>query len=144
MASMAGTGLCGVHADQYSDGLYLLRPDTERQLAERKLIVIGYVLDSHPVLCRVFCQKRFVLNERWNILIQELVCSKCTGETKLHREWMMRNYAGTFAFVTFRIGLMFGGTHSPLPLLGIVINMILIEAKIQYDYGRCCCKGSKE
>ena len=55
---------------------------------------------------------------------------------------MMRNYAATFAFVTFRVGLMFGGTHSPLPLIGILINMMVIELKIQSD-NRGWCQTSK-
>ena len=56
------------------------------------------------------------------------------GKKRLHKEFMMRNYAGTFAFVTFRIGLGIGGSsESPVPTITLLINFAVIEAKIQYD-----------
>jgi len=99
--------LCGVL--QFWAGLRSRRPDLHRWIGRTYLLGVAvgatsaYVLSFRAVLGWPFGVAAFVMASAWVSATLLAYLAIRSGQVKAHREWMLRSYVITFAFVTFRV-----------------------------------------
>lgn len=127
-------------------GLSDRRPDVHRRLGIAYLAGVGVGtfgaigLAVQTDLGAVFGAGLLGLSVAWVVTTSLAFCAIRRGLIEYHKEWMIRSYVTTFAFVTFRIGevsLRAAGMGDPLQNLALMswacwaVPLLATEAIIQ-------------